>query len=98
MSRLAARALIFVIRLYQRTISRVLPPTCRFHPACSAYMAEAVEVHGVGRGLLLGLWRIVRCNPFSRGGDDPVPPVADARRRPQGAKAATPSPDELRNG
>ena len=68
-------ALIVAVRLYQRTLSRVLPPTCRFHPSCSAYMIEAVERHGLLRGGVLGLWRIVRCNPFCKGGHDPVPPT-----------------------
>jgi uncharacterized protein len=68
-------AVISLVRIYQRTLSRVLPPTCRFEPSCSAYMIESVEMHGVLRGVLLGLWRIVRCNPFCRGGYDPVPPA-----------------------
>ena len=76
-----ARALVTVVvgivRLYQRTLSRVLPPTCRFEPSCSSYMIEAIERHGVLRGMGLGLWRILRCNPFCRGGYDPVPPARD---------------------
>ena len=72
--RRALRALvIWLVRLYQRTLSRVLPPTCRFHPSCSTYMIEAIEHHGLLRGTALGLWRILRCNPFTPGGYDPVP-------------------------
>lgn len=78
-----ARALVTlvvgIVRLYQRTLSRVLPPTCRFVPSCSSYMIEAVRRHGPLRGVALGLWRILRCNPFCRGGYDPVPPARDER-------------------
>ena len=62
------------IRLYQRVISPLLPPRCKYYPSCSQYAVEAIRVHGVGRGLLLGAWRLLRCNPLSDGGLDPVPP------------------------
>lgn len=75
-----ARALIGLIRLYQR-LSRLLPPTCRFRPSCSEYMAQAIETHGWLRGVGLGLWRILRCNPFCPGGHDPVPPPRPSRVR-----------------
>lgn len=65
---------------YKRFVSPWLPPACRFQPTCSEYAREAVELHGVGRGLWLGLLRLARCHPFGRGGFDPVPPVA-ARKR-----------------
>ncbi len=61
------------IRFYQRRISGSLPPGCRFQPTCSCYGYEAIERHGVVRGWLMTLWRLVRCNPFNRGGYDPVP-------------------------
>jgi len=67
-------AALLLIRLYQRWISRFLPPMCRFTPSCSAYMAQAIEVHGLWAGLWLGIKRIARCNPFCQGGEDPVPP------------------------
>jgi uncharacterized protein len=73
--RLARWLIVGMVRLYQRTISRVLPPSCRFSPTCSSYMIQAVERHGALRGVLLGVWRILRCNPFCRGGYDPVPEV-----------------------
>jgi len=57
---------------YKRFVSPLLPPACRFAPTCSEYAAEAVEKHGVARGLGLALWRLLRCHPFSRGGYDPV--------------------------
>lgn len=68
------RFLLWLIGLYQRHISPVMPPTCKYTPTCSNYAKEAVETHGALRGGLLAMWRILRCNPFSRGGYDPVPP------------------------
>jgi uncharacterized protein len=72
--RVLVALLLFPIRVYQRLISPLLPPVCRFHPSCSAYAAEAIGTHGPVRGLLLGAWRICRCHPFHPGGYDPVPP------------------------
>lgn len=70
----AAKALVVnLIGGYQRWISPMLAPSCRFEPTCSHYTAEAVARHGLFVGGMLGLWRIVRCNPFSRGGLDTVP-------------------------
>ncbi len=68
------RALIFLIRCYQKFISPFLGPSCRFYPTCSAYAIEAIRVHGALKGTLLAAWRILRCNPFGRPGFDPVPP------------------------
>ncbi|CAA9471400.1 MAG: Membrane protein insertion efficiency factor YidD [uncultured Rubrobacteraceae bacterium] len=67
------RALVGAIRIYQRFVSPLLPPSCRFTPSCSKYTVEAIQKHGAIRGGLLGAWRILRCNPFCRGGHDPVP-------------------------
>jgi putative membrane protein insertion efficiency factor len=69
---------IFFIRVYQRCISPLIPPRCRFEPTCSAYAIEAIRTKGLIRGTLKAAWRILRCNPWSRGGYDPVdPPPVD---------------------
>ena len=67
-------ALVLPIRFYQKFISPAIPARCKFYPSCSVYAVEAIRVHGAGRGLLLAGWRLLRCNPFSDGGLDPVPP------------------------
>lgn len=65
--------LLALIRLYQLTISRALPPSCRYDPSCSHYTYDAIEKHGAIKGGWLGLKRIGRCHPLSPGGYDPVP-------------------------
>ena len=65
--------MIWLIRLYQKYISPLKPPCCRFTPTCSAYAIEAFTKRGFFVGLGLTVWRILRCNPFSKGGYDPVP-------------------------
>lgn len=67
------RALLVPIAAYRRWVSPALPRRCRYEPTCSAYATEAIHRHGPIRGTLLGLWRLLRCNPFSHGGFDPVP-------------------------
>ncbi|MGQ9545630.1 MAG: membrane protein insertion efficiency factor YidD [Dehalococcoidia bacterium] len=62
-----------VIKLYQKTLSKVLPHVCRFQPTCSHYAFEAVKKYGFFRGTWLAARRLVRCNPFCEGGYDPVP-------------------------
>jgi putative membrane protein insertion efficiency factor len=64
-----------VIRAYQLALSPLLGPRCRFYPSCSHYALEALEQHGLARGLWLALRRVGRCHPFHPGGVDPVPPV-----------------------
>ncbi|MEJ7654048.1 MAG: membrane protein insertion efficiency factor YidD [Chloroflexia bacterium] len=64
---------LLLIRGYQLTLSRVLPPSCRFHPSCSQYGYEAIKRYGVFKGGWLASYRILRCNPWSKGGYDPVP-------------------------
>jgi len=67
------RFFIWLIHLYQKYISPGLPPSCRFTPTCSEYAVEAIRKHGAIRGMFLSVWRILRCNPFCKGGYDPVP-------------------------
>jgi putative membrane protein insertion efficiency factor len=65
--------LLALIRLYQLTLSRTLPPnTCRFYPTCSHYGYQAIYKHGALKGTLMAVWRVLRCNPFNPGGYDPV--------------------------
>jgi putative membrane protein insertion efficiency factor len=67
--------LIAPIRGYQRWISPAFPRRCKYHPTCSHYAVQAIERYGILKGTGLAVWRILRCNPFSHGGYDPVPPL-----------------------
>ena len=69
---IAIRFVITLLRGYKYLLSPLLPPACRFTPTCSQYACEAVQRYGVFRGLWMGLCRVLRCNPFCRGGYDPV--------------------------
>ncbi len=73
-----ARVLMGSIRAYQKVLSPVLGANCRYHPSCSHYGYEAIELHGVGRGSWMAVKRIGRCHPFHEGGFDPVPGSVDA--------------------
>ncbi len=73
LSKIVTAVLLLPIRFYQRFVSPLLPPTCRFHPTCSQYAREALVRHGPIRGSYLALRRIGRCHPFHPGGFDPVP-------------------------
>lgn len=63
------------VRGYQLFVSPLLPPSCKFAPTCSCYAVTALDRHGALKGLALSAWRILRCNPWTQGGFDPVPPV-----------------------
>ena len=71
LARVPALAIIGAVRVYQWTLSPIFGRQCRFQPTCSHYMIGAVNKHGAWRGLLKGIWRILRCNPFCQGGYDP---------------------------
>ena len=70
------------VRFYQRFISPALPASCRYYPTCSAYAVTALEVHGPIKGMLLALWRLLRCNPLTPGGVDHVPDKGQWRYHP----------------
>lgn len=76
---IARKGVLFMIFLYQRWVSPVLPRVCRFEPTCSEYTWQAVERFGVLKGIALGLLRVSRCHPFHSGGTDPVPSGRDHR-------------------
>lgn len=70
---LPRNACVLVLRAYRAVVSPLYGEVCRYHPSCSRYALEAIQAHGVVRGVGLGSWRILRCNPWSRGGVDDVP-------------------------
>lgn len=72
-ARILKKILIFTIYLYKRIISPMLPASCRFYPTCSEYAITALHKYGVFKGLFLAIKRVIRCNPFNKGGYDPVP-------------------------
>lgn len=78
-----SKLLIGLIRFYQKNISPLKISCCRFTPTCSAYAIEAIQVHGALKGALLSIYRVLRCNPFCKGGYDPVP---EKRKRTDGVK------------
>ncbi len=67
------RLLIWLIRGYQKFISPLTPPCCKYYPVCSVYGIQAISRFGAFKGTFMTIWRILRCNPFSKGGYDPVP-------------------------
>ena len=73
------RLFIFLIRLYQKGISPYTKPSCKYYPTCSNYAIEAINRFGAFKGFWLTCYRILRCNPFSRGGYDPVPEKREKR-------------------
>ena len=80
---------IGLIKLYQRTLSRVLPGACRYEPTCSEYAVQAVRIHGVLKGVWLGMRRVMRCHPFAAGGYDLVPPPPARRARSEYEESAS---------
>ncbi|HEY3262080.1 MAG TPA: membrane protein insertion efficiency factor YidD [Pseudonocardiaceae bacterium] len=90
--------LVAVLRGYQRFVSPLIPPSCRFQPSCSAYAIEALQVHGPLRGSWLTVRRLLRCAPWHPGGYDPVPPPAElpieSSAEPAASTTAAPAPAE----
>ena len=76
-----AALFIGIIRIYQRLISPMLPPACRFEPSCSRYAVACLETHGALRGSLLSAVRLCKCHPFHPGGFDPPPPPRAKRKQ-----------------
>lgn len=83
--------LVGMVRAYQLVVSPWLAPRCRYYPSCSAYAVTALRVHGPARGLALAAWRLLRCNPWSLGGVDHVPPRRGTE--PGTASSRNPDPD-----
>ena len=75
------RWMLALLAGYKRFVSPLLPASCRFYPTCSEYAQEAIERHGLLRGSGLAVWRLLRCQPFARGGLDPVPGIAERRAK-----------------
>lgn len=65
--------LIIIVKAYQKLISPLKKPCCKYYPSCSSYAITALEKHGAAKGTILAVWRILRCNPYSNGGVDYVP-------------------------
>jgi putative membrane protein insertion efficiency factor len=82
---LPVQGVVFGLRAYQRWISPLFPPRCRFYPSCSSYAISALQTHGLVRGAALALWRLMRCQPFGRPGVDHVP---ERRKTVHGAREA----------
>lgn len=77
-----------MVRVYQRTLSRLWPNVCMYTPTCSTYMVHAVTSKGLLIGVAMGTWRILRCHPFAKGGYDPPPGYEEALRREDALEAA----------
>lgn len=75
------KLLIKIIRFYKKNISANTKSHCKYYPTCSGYAIEAIETHGAFIGLALAIWRFLRCNPFSKGGYDPVPEKRTKKER-----------------
>jgi putative membrane protein insertion efficiency factor len=80
------RAAVAPIVAYRRLLSPLLPRRCKYEPTCSSYAQQAIERYGILRGLVLGVWRLLRCNPWSHGGFDPVEDQRLFRTRPATAR------------
>ena len=86
-----SQVVLLAIRGYQRVLSPLLGPTCRFYPSCSSYTATCVERFGAARGLWLGARRVARCHPFHPGGFDPPPAAVAQQEAPAAAQPEPPA-------
>ena len=93
MNKILSYPFVFLIRLYQKYVSPHTGGSCRFTPTCSSYAVKALEEWGPVVGLAMAFWRILRCNPFSKGGYDPVP-LRKKHRKAQNAADGVPSPED----
>lgn len=84
------KLLIWIVKTYQVAISPIFPPSCRYYPTCSTYMIKAISKHGALKGSIMGIFRIFRCNPFVKGGVDPVPDFFTIKRNPHPEKYEDP--------
>lgn len=75
-SRMGVALLVLLVRAYQVVLAPLFAPSCRYYPSCSEYMIRALRTHGCLRGVALGAWRLLRCNPWTHGGVDHVPEPA----------------------
>ena len=91
------KILIYLVRGYQRFISPAFPPSCRYYPTCSNYMVEALATHGAVKGSIMGTARILRCQPFLKGGYDPVPKKFTLRRNQDSDEQLEAMREELQN-
>ena len=91
-----ARALLFLLGVYQSFFSALMPSACKFYPSCSHYATDAVRMHGARRGAWLAVRRVARCHPFTRGGVDLVPDAAGFPQTESRA-ALSDTPDRSRN-
>lgn len=86
----AAAVLVGAVRTYQYTLRPFIGPQCRFEPSCSCYAIEALRRHGAARGTALAARRVLRCNPWSPGGFDPVPEASISTEQPRGGMRQAP--------
>lgn len=89
------KTFIRLIRLYQKNISPKKPPCCKYYPSCSSYAIEAIEKRGAFIGFFLALFRILRCNPFAKGGYDPVPEKKQKQTSGTNSLQASARPDAI---
>lgn len=75
------KILIGIIHKYQKYISPLKKTKCPYYPSCSCYGIEAIKMHGAFKGSALAVWRVLRCNPFSKGGVDPVPEIKGEKKK-----------------